>query len=153
MLPRVDLTAADEEALFGLTVRFQYAESELEVITVLQELAFCTVLDVLPAALLQRTTLLDTVLETMTSASASDTARHLATHFLHSLVIQTKQALLQADDPEQCPLYDGANATASCLHPKALHAAFHGRATDVAAPSCPHTTCRLKLCIVNKSTF
>lgn len=122
VLPQVKLTAADEETVFGLTVRLQYAENELEVITVLQELAFCIVLDIPPAAILQRNTLLDTVMELMASSSASDTIRHLAMHFLHSLVIQTKQALQEADDPEQCPLYDGADPVMYGLHPDLKHA-------------------------------
>ena len=107
MLPQVALTSADEEALFGLTVRLQYAETELEVITGLQELVFCMLLDIPPAAILQRTTLLDTVLQ-LASSAASETAQRLAIHFLHSLVVQTKQALLHTADAEQCPLYDGA---------------------------------------------
>ena len=119
MLPQVTLTAADEEALFGLTVRLQYAETELEVITGLQELAFCTVLDIPPTAILQRSSLLDTVLQLACSAAA-ETARHLAVLFLHSLVVQTKQALLQTVDSEQSPLYDGTCLAELCLRPELL---------------------------------
>lgn len=109
ILPQVRLNTADEEMIFGLTVRLQYAESALEVASALQELAACTVADIPPAAILHRTTLLENILNVMTSSSATEITQHLALQFLHSLVIQCKQALQQVNDPEQCPLYDGTS--------------------------------------------
>lgn len=115
MLPRVKLTASDDELLFELAVRLQYAETEHDLVSALQQLAFCTVHDFPAAVLLQRTTLLDLVLETMADTSASSAARHLAARFIHSLILQTKQALTQANDAEKFPLYDGASTTASVI--------------------------------------
>jgi hypothetical protein len=114
MLPRVNLTAADDELLFEVAVRLQYAETEQDVVSVLQQLAFCIVLDFPPAALLQRRTLLDLVLETMEHTSAA--VRQSACKFVHSLVLRTKQAVAFANDSEKCPMLEGAHLPRAAAH-------------------------------------
>ena len=106
-LPRVAISATDEQHLFELNVKLQYAEEETALILALQDLAGATVLDFPAEAFLQRQPLLDTVLAVLGNEIASAQARLLALSFLQTLVTKLKQALVDTVDPELLPGYAG----------------------------------------------
>jgi hypothetical protein len=103
----------DDQHLFELNVKLQYAEDNDALVAALHELAGAAVLDFPPETFLQRAALLDSVLEvvlggTGSAGAAPEQARRLAFAFLQSLVARLKQALIDAGDAELHPNYVGA---------------------------------------------
>ena len=101
----------DDQHLFELNVKLQYAEESDALLAALQELAGVTVLDFPPEAFLQRPTLLDSVLEVLAKQEIVTRSRQLVLQFLQRLAAKLKQALIDADDPEMIPRYSGARST------------------------------------------
>lgn len=111
MLPSIGLSQQDDQHLFELSVRLQHADNEHDLIAVLQQLAMCTVLDFPVEVLLQRSAMLETVLNVMCSSDTPTLCCMWAIRYVHTLLLQTKQALLRAHNTELTPLYKGTLRT------------------------------------------
>lgn len=109
VLPGMQLCQSDDQHLFELTVRLHHTESEHDALAVLQQLAMCTAEDFPVESLLQRGDMLDGVLEVMCSPFTPTLCCIWAVRFVHTLVLKTKQALLQSHNTELTPLYNGAS--------------------------------------------
>lgn len=107
-LPRLHIHALDDQHLFELNVKLQYADEEPVIVATLQELAGAAVADYPPEFFLQRGALLDTVLSVTSNGNASAQARRLCFSFLQSLVAKLKHALISCEDLELMPDYAGA---------------------------------------------
>lgn len=138
-LPGTKLCETDDQHLFELTVRLQSTESEHDLLSVLQKLAMCTAFDFPVESLLQRGALLDGVLEIMCNEGTPTLCCMWAIRFVHTLVLQTKQALLRSHNTELTPLYDGAdhNPTATPSYGLLVCAAF-----QFSRPACNTSTPR-----------
>jgi hypothetical protein len=108
-LPRVYINALDDQHLFELNVKLQYADEDPVVVATLQELAGAAVADFPPEAFLQRGALIDTVLSVVSNSNASAQARGLGFSFLQSLVAKLKHALICCEDMELLPDYAGVH--------------------------------------------
>lgn len=118
LLPRVHISAMDDQQLFELNVKLQYAEEDEALLAALHELAGAIVFDFPAEAILQRGALLDTVLSIVTERDTPREALRLAFDFLGSLVARLKQALVDCRDPDLLPVYAGALiATFKCIFP------------------------------------
>eukprot|EP00892_Ulva_mutabilis_P007023 jgi/Ulvmu1/4693/UM002_0424.1 len=106
LLPSVSLSQDDDQHLFELSVRLQHCSCELDLLAVLQQLAMCTVLDYPAEVLLRRNAVLDSVLDVMSNPDTSILGCLWAIRFIHTLIVQTKQALLEANCTELTPLYN-----------------------------------------------
>lgn len=117
MLARVHVSAVDDQHLFELNVRLQYAEEEEALLHALNELSGATVLDFAPEALLQRPALLDSVLDIASAgvSLATPRARRLSLQFLRTLVSRAKEALVDAADAGLLPRYTGVRGRAHLL--------------------------------------
>lgn len=111
LLPGIQLSEQDDRHLFELTVRLQHTDSEHDLLSLLQKLSMCTALDFPVESLLQRGAMLDSVLEIMCNPGTPTLCCIWAIRFVHTLVLQTKQALLSSHNSELMPLYDGADHT------------------------------------------
>jgi hypothetical protein len=109
LLPRIQVPATDDEYLYELNVRLQYADNGHALVSVLDEMAVCAVSDFPVQCLLQRGDLLDSVLEIMGSSRAPSVARHRAVQFIHRLTVAMKKALVESADPELVPIYSGTH--------------------------------------------
>ena len=98
----------DDQQLFEINVKLQYADEDAATVAALHELAGALVFDFQAEAIVQRSALLDTVLSIVASGDTSQDARRLAIAFLRTLVARLKQALVDSGDPELLPGYAGA---------------------------------------------
>ena len=102
----------DDQQLFEINVKLQYAEEDEALLAALHELAGAVAVDFPAEAIVQRGALLDTVLSIVTERDTPREAHRLAFAFLRTLVARLKQALVDCRDPELLPGYAGVYATA-----------------------------------------
>lgn len=99
--------ARDDQYLFELHVRLQYAENDAGCIAALFELSGAAVHSLPPEAFFQRQGLLNTVLDTLRRDDLSEQALLLGLSFLRTIAWRTGQALADAVNCEMVPHYAG----------------------------------------------
>ena len=103
------VSALDDQHLFELNVKLQYADEDVIVVDALHELTGATLQDFPAQALLQRDALLETVLDIATSRNASEHARNMALAFMEGLAAALRRSLVDCVDAEMLPTYAGAD--------------------------------------------
>ena len=94
----------DDQHLFELHVKLQYADDEQALVAALFELSG-TVRDFPPEAFLQRSGLLEAAAATLQRTDTSEQAALLALSFLQAFAERVQSALANAADVEQVPQY------------------------------------------------